>query len=391
MSGRADVVVVGGGIIGCASAYELARRGVTVTLLESDRLAAEASGRNHGLLLSPLDPTLLPMARASTAAYEAFGDVAALPFGLDGEPIGFLIAIADDETQRDAGRAEADAASACGVRVEQLAAAAVRELEPNLSPEIVAGWLLEDGRRLDPAALTVSLGIAAAAHGADIRTGSTVRGLLTDGEQVTGVVTDHGRIDAETVVVSAGPWSPPLLRRVGVELRVSGTRGWLVHLAPSEPPIRHLVGRAGWHIPPSPEPSPPATAADVLEGPLREDIGTLLQPNPDGTLLVGGSRQPALSPEPEDRSVPRRLMAEAIRLVPSLAEARVLGSWWGIRPASPDGRPFVDTVREGLVVAAGHGPLGVILGGGTGLLVGSLIMGKEPPFDPSPFAFGRSI
>ena len=83
-----NVVVVGGGVIGCVCAYELSRRGASVILLERGELAAGASGRNHGLLLSPLDPPLVPMAAASTALYEAVKEASPLRINLDPRPIG---------------------------------------------------------------------------------------------------------------------------------------------------------------------------------------------------------------------------------------------------------------------------------------------------------------
>jgi glycine/D-amino acid oxidase-like deaminating enzyme len=82
----ADVVVVGGGIIGCAVAYELAGRGASVILVERSELAAGASGRNHGLLLNPLDPALVPMARASTHLYERIVPMAPLRVHLTRHP-----------------------------------------------------------------------------------------------------------------------------------------------------------------------------------------------------------------------------------------------------------------------------------------------------------------
>jgi len=115
------------------------------------------------------------------------------------------------------------------------------------------------------------------------------------------------------------------------------------------------------------------------------DTGVLIQPNPDGTVLVGGSRQIVVAPEPEDPSVPQRLLRAAIALAPPLGDAAVLGAWWGIRPVTPDGRPIVGTLREGLMVAAGHGSLGVILAGGTADLLGATVSAETPPFDAAPF------
>lgn len=385
MSDGSEIVVVGGGIIGCATAYELAARGARVTLVERSELAAGASGRNHGLLVHPLDPALVSMARESFAAYDEVREMAPVPIRLDPSPIGFLLAAGDEPAERASGREEAEAAARCGVAVEALDPAAMAELEPALAQDLAEGWLLEDARRLDPAALTVSYALMARAHGAEVRTHLTTRALVTAGERIRGVVTDQGPVHADHVVVAAGPWSASLLRPLGIELSVSGARGWLVNLQPADSVLSRLVGRAGWHVPPSAEPSPPLQAAEVAKANPAVDAGVLLQPNADGTLLVGGSRQRVVTPEPEDPGVPQRLLREAIRLVPSLEKAAVLEAWWGIRPVTPDGRPVVGTVGEGLTVATGHGSVGVILAAGTARLVATAILDEPVPFDPEPF------
>lgn len=375
--------MVGGGVVGASCAYALGRRGATVTLVERSDLAAGASGRNHGLLLTPQDPALVPMYGATRALYEDVEATAAVPFHMDPAPIGFLIVGGDDEAERAAGRGEAEAIAASGVGLARLDGDGVREIEPALAPWVTEGWLLDDGRRLDPAALTVSLALAS---GAEVRRHLTVRSLIATDGRVRGVVTDEGPIEADEVVVAAGPWSSPLLRPLGVDLSVVGGVGWLVHLAPAEPPLGRMVERAGWHAVGGDELISRLDAGSFAERVPDPDVGTLLQPNPDGTLLVGGSRQRAAVPEPGGADVPRDLARRATGLVPVLGDAQVLGSWWGIRPMTPDGLPVVTRVGEGLVVAAGHGSQGVILAGGTGALVTALVTGEEPPFDPAPFA-----
>jgi glycine/D-amino acid oxidase-like deaminating enzyme len=96
-----------------------------------------------------------------------------------------------------------------------------------------------------------------------------------------------------------------------------------------------------------------------------------------------------ITPEAEDPGVPDRIVRGAIRLVPALADVLVRSAWWGIRPVTPDERPFVGRVAEGLSVAAGHGSEGVILGAGTGQLVAAQLLGQDPPFDADPFAPDR--
>lgn len=374
--------MVGGGIVGAACAFELATRGLAVTLLERQELAAGASGRNTGLWLTPVDPVLLPMARASLARYLDVADESPLPFGLDPVPIG-LLAVAIDEEELALGEAAHDPYRRAGIAVEALDPAGVRELEPAISPAVLRGWIVAHGHRLVPGALTVALGLMAASRGAAVRHHLPARSLITVGSRVTGVATDDGPIRADEVVVAAGPWSPDLLDPIGWPLPITGARGWLVRLAPRSDPLRHLVGSAGWE-----EATGRWGAGPLLAGGFTESAAataTLLHPSPDGSLIVGSSRQPAISPEAEDAEVPATILRGAIRLVPDLADAEVRSAWWGVRPMTPDERPLIGRLADGLLVATGHGSEGVILGAGTAGLVAAQLLEEDPPFDPSPF------
>lgn len=370
--------------MGTSAALELSRRGAAVVLVERGELAVGASGRNHGLLLRPLEPELIPMAESSRASYTNVAAEAPLPVHIDADRIGFLI-VPVEPGETDAAAAEARAAIECGLEVERVEGPALGGLEPELAADLEMGWLLHDGYRLDPSALTVAHALLATGLGADIRLHLTVRALDLRGERVRGVVTDQGLITAGTVVLAAGPWCPPLLARAGIRLPLSGARGWLVHLAPSRPVVRHLVARAGWHLLPVPEPLAPTRVADLARDFPAPVVGALIHANPDGTMLVGASRQPALTIEPEDPTVPLQIVRTALRMFPALRDAGVLSSWWGIRPMSADGRPAIGFVREGLLLATGHGSQGVILAGGTAKLVASLVAAEDPPFDPTPF------
>jgi len=379
-----DVVIVGGGIIGAACAYELARDGVSVELIERAELAAGASGRNAGLWARPTDPALQTVAESSLAAYLAIADDAPIPFNLDPRPIGtVLVPMEKRETEASS---DIEAYLSLGVRVDELDAPALRSLEPALDPEFEHGWLVDDAHRLDPAPLTVSLALMAVASGARIRHHVPVRALVANGDRVRGVVTDDGTIGSDVVVVAAGPWSPAVLESIGGRVPVLPARGWLVRLDAPPALLHHELGEGGWRE--SLERSEaihPVPARELAAGHLPGSVGLLLGPHLRAGVQVGASRQSAVTPEPEDPSMPSRLAAEAIRLVPSLADAAVMGSWWGLRPMTPDERPLVGTLMDGLIVATGHGSEGVILGAGTAQLVASMIGDREPPFDPTPF------
>jgi glycine/D-amino acid oxidase-like deaminating enzyme len=385
-----DVVVVGGGIIGAACAFELASRGASVTLLEKDELAAGASGRNLGYLDTSKDPVLAPLARRSLERYAELASDPPTPFFLDAEPIGTL-AVTIDADERDDLRAWAASAYAVGVEVERIDER-VRELEPELSPEVLEAFLLREGHRVDPLALTVCLGALARASGATIRHHTPARRLVERGERVTGVVTDDGILEADTLVLAAGPWSPALARPIGVALPIVSARGWLVHAAPERPLFRHWIQSGGRRLIDRRE-TALASEPGSLRLSMREfgnaeetrDIAPMIQPSPDGSVLTGTSREPSFAADPLDLEVPRIVAAQASRLVPALAEAPVLSTWSGVRPVSPDERPLLGWVREGLFVATGHGSEGVILGAGSAEQVAALVLGAEPPFEPAPF------
>ncbi len=259
-----DVIVVGGGIIGAACARELASAGTSVTLLEKDELAAGASGRNLGYLDTSKDPVLAPLARASLASYRDAVDEAPFPVFLDDEPIGTLALTLDEDELEDL-RAWVGTAKAVGVVVRSVDADALRELEPEVSPDVLEAWLLHEGHRVDPSALTVCLGWEARSLGAEIRHHAPARRLIRSGERVTGVMTDDGPIHADVVVLAAGPWSAAMVRPLGIALPISGARGWLVQLAPGRPLVKRwiqsgarrlLAGRELVSSPSPPRPSP---------------------------------------------------------------------------------------------------------------------------------------
>jgi glycine/D-amino acid oxidase-like deaminating enzyme len=377
-----DIAIVGGGIIGAACAQEMARRGASVVLIERDELAAGASGRNQGWLVLSADPPCTPMSRASLSLYADIIESSAVPVRFDRDPIGLLLTVSVERAAATA-QAMADAWAATGVKAQLLEGPALRDAEPALSGEVVAGWLLDQGRRVDPGTLTVAMATAARHLGADIRHHVNVRSLTHVRGRVTGVATDDGIIAADTVILAAGPWSATLVRPMGIELPVTGARGWIVELASPPGLLHHLIEEVDG-VPGEAERFP--TASELAGGASPEPaVASIMHAAPDGTVVLGASHHPVVRPEAEDPDAPSRIAARAIRLAPALAALTIRSTRWGIRPMSPDGRPLVGRLADGLFAATGHGPEGVLLGGGTAVLAGALIAGETPPFDPTPF------
>lgn len=416
MTERADVVVVGGGIIGCGIAAELACRGVSVVLVERAQIGAGASGRNHGLIFRPEEPELDDLARVSLGMYAVLADETPIDLSLDRTSPGLVI-VAREESDWPAAEREAAAETRAGAAVQRLDEAALREVEPALAPGHPGGFLIDDGFRVDPAALTLACAERARAAGAEIRTNTEVKQILLGPGAVRGVATDGGVVAAPTVVNAAGPWAARLARTSGSDcpdVPIGGLRGWLL-LTESRPGLmRHLVVTAGWHLAPgAPGPASVTVAGLANEGTnatLGRQLGSLVQQNRDGRILLGGSREHALSEDPlgADAGVAARggeadggagvigeIARRAAALVPALGDLGVTGAWSGVRPTSPDGFPIIGWVPgvDGLFVAGGHGGAGVVLGGGSARLAAQLLVGETPftdpaPFDPARFAAG---
>ena len=393
MRDSAEVVVVGGGVIGCAVASELASMGADVLLLESQEIAHGASGRNHGLIFYPQNAATDPLYRLSHRMYRELSAESDLDIALDERPQGFLILVGSED-QWAAAELEARACELGGVPVERLDAERLRELEPNVAPHLLGAWYIEDGYRLDPRALTLALAVAARSRAAEVRPHVDVKQIRVIDGRVAGVICDDGTVAAETVVLAAGPWSGKLARSAGIDLPLTGARGWLLLASPSGKVCDHLLESSGWHLMAG-DPGPGhVTIGGYGEGRLPPaDIGLLIQPTTYGNVLIGGSRIPSLRQDPEGPEVAQTIARKAAAAVPCLAEAHVREVWSGVRPMSADGLPILGWAPgvEGLFIATGHGGQGVMLGGGSGRLVAELITGRPPFIDASPFAVEREI
>lgn len=391
MEMSADVVVVGGGIIGCCIASELAAAGMDVCLLERAELAHGASGRNHGLVYYPQNPVTGPLFHAGVPMYRQLAGRSPVRIAMDDDPLG-LVVLAGSESDWRLAQAEADACRAGGVSVERWSREELRSAEPRVSDELDGAWFIEDGYRLDPQALTLAFALEAGALGARIFTHTDVKQIAVNGNRVSGAITDRGPVHAPLVVNAAGPWAAKLARTAGVDLPICGARGWLLLAAPAGPVCGHLLESAGWHLT-SGDPGPPeVTVGSYGSGdPVPTDIGMLLQPTAGGQLLMGGSRAASLRQDPEGPEVARQIARRAAAAVPVLADAPVVSVWSGVRPMSRDGLPLIGWAPdvEGLFIAAGHGGQGIMLGGGSARLAAQMIEGRQTFTDPAPFAPGR--
>ncbi len=205
---------------------------------------------------------------------------------------------------------------------------ALRELEPLLAPTVGYGRINTDARRIDPGAAAVALADEARAAGAEIRTGCAVRELLRRGDDVTGVLSDDGRIEAAHVVVAAGPWSWRVCRSLAHDVPVRGVRGWIIVTRPAPFRLRHAIEEE-WTRPRRRRP----TLGQLADGSEPEPyVPCVLQQDFAGRVLVGASlhgaivrRRRVARDAPRDRAARGRGRARAGRPRRSPTRARASG------------------------------------------------------------------
>ncbi|MCD1260524.1 glycine oxidase ThiO [Paenibacillus athensensis] len=354
MSRMDDVIVIGGGVIGCSIAYQLAGRGLAVTVLERGRLGGEATAAAAGMLgaQAEMDETgpLFQLSRWSRSLFpqlaEELGALTGIGIGLVREG---LLHLAVDEAQEQELRARAALQRAAGETAAWLDAAEAVRLEPALSRELRGALYLPSDGQVEAPQLARALAAGAALRGARLREYAQAQELLVERGRVVGVLTDDGPRYAERVVAAAGVWSGRLLSGIGAELPLAPVKGECFSVLASPGLLRRTLFTPGCYI----------------------------VPKAGGRLVVGATMQPGSYDRRVSLAGIAGLMQTAQRLLPAIGEAEWERAWSGLRPQSADGLPYLGAVPgyEGLYVAAGHYRNGILLAPATGVWLAALVAG----------------
>jgi glycine oxidase len=317
------VAIIGGGVMGCASAEALAKRGVEVVLLERAIPGAEASSAAAGILGAQIEshaiPELREMLVTARELYPRWSEELRDATGID---IGYR--------RTGVMRAHTDA----GLRAMELGVTDIAKLEPEVSPDVLGGIHFPDDGQVDPRALLRALVVRIHRLGVTPRTGTTVRSLLIKQDICAGVVLDDGPLEADAVILAAGSWSS-LVGGLPAELpAVTPARGQMVLLEERPPRLASIVfGPAGYVV--------PRGDGRVLCGSTLEHVGFRRE------VTAGGVH---------------KILASTLALVPHLASAEMAGSWASFRPQPAAGRPLLGrSPMPGLMLATGHHRNGILL------------------------------
>ena len=358
---KTDVAVIGGGVIGCAVAYYLAKRGARVTIIEQSVVGSGASSANSGAIaMATKKPGLsLDLALASQRLYPALG--AELGMDLEYAVQGNLI-VAESETEAIFLEKLALEQQAAGVAAEIVDEARCKALNPLLEGAVLSGIYCPTDAQVNPFKVTQAFASAAQNLGANVLTRTKVEAIEVHDNRTRAVVTSGGKVQADWIVNAAGAHADVIGAMVGVEHEVKPRRGQIAVLEASEGMPHVRVAAAGSLL---------AKHAPSTGGKAGANVALSYLSRPvSGTVLLGSTNEFAGF---DTRTTPEgigEICAGAMRLMPRLAGMSVVRTWAGLRPYSARGPVLGDGGGvPGYVAAIGHGGDGVALSPISGVYV----------------------
>ena len=356
-----DVAVIGGGIIGSSIAFELAAEKLDVVLLDREEPGRGASWAAAGMLSpapdSPEALPIVPLAKESLRLYPNFiaavQEASGLHAHFASEGALQIFPGSQGEAERDKMLAEL---RSLGIVIESVPLETAREMENAIGPAAgAAAWLPEEST-VDPRLLMAALLAGLRRREVGIRSGCHVTSLLRQGAACTGLIAGGDEISAKAVIVAAGCHSSTLAGENSVE------DSWLSRYAPTRPVRGQMLA---------------LTSPEVrLQRVLRTERGYLV-PRLGGRIVAGSTLEEVGFDKRVTAGGIRKILNAAIELAPNLANAQIVETWAGLRPATPDNLPILGpTDIEGLFIATGHYRNGILLAPVTAKIVRDWILNK---------------
>jgi sarcosine oxidase subunit beta len=363
----ADVVIVGGGVMGTSAAFHLAEAGVNVVLLERAQLGSGSTSRAAGGVRTQFSDALnVELARRSMDAFRDFGRRPG--WEIDFKQVGYLFVLS---READVERFERSVAlqSERGLESLMVTADEVRELCPLVEgDDILAGAFTPGDGHATPEGVVQGYAFGARAHGAQIRVNCEVLSVVVDGGEIVEVVTNQGSIKTNTVICAAGAWSRSCGAMVGVELPVTPLRRQILF-------TEEIAG-----LPP--------------HLPMTIDFESSFYFHREGPgLLMGMSdphERPGFSVETTDDWIPR-LMDVVRRRAPRIADVGIRGGWAGLYEMTPDHNAIIGEARgvSRFLYATGFSGHGFLQAPAVGEIVRDLVLGRPPFADVSSLSVER--
>jgi len=384
----AEVVVIGGGLIGSSAAYYLAKKGVKVTVIERrEGLCFGASGANQGgcpfqIFTSPV----LELVNESLKLYKGLSDE--LDYDLEYQNSGSLICSVDEE-QYPAMESHYEIFRKKGLNVRLIEGEEIQELEPSLGKDVVVGVEEQYSGIVNPFKVTYGFARAARKMGAEFILSTEVKNIETNKGKITSVATDRGKIETNFVVNAAGAWSPDIGKMLGLTIPVRPQRGQIIvtESVPLNKRWRYILDADYL-----------TTAFNAEKIAKSKDpriklgiAGSYIQAN-SGNWTVASSRDFTGYNNKVTMQTLSYIAKRIIKFMPKFADVNFIRAFAGFRPfCYVDGLPILSKVDNllGFIIATGHAGEGVTLAPITGKLISELITENRTSIPIDAFAFSR--
>lgn len=387
MTDRADVIVIGGGVIGSAIAYYLTKERVKVSLVERGDIASGTSGACDGNILA-IDKMPGYDSQLTLKSQKLLDElVESIDYDLEYAQRGSVLVV-EDEKQEPVARDWFTRQKEAGLPMRYLAGREVFEDEPLLARDVIGLVECASDASLNPMALVYGLVEASRSIGALIRPFTEVTQILQDSTgAVCGVKTTRGMMSANQVVLAAGVWTPALASTVGVAVPIKPRKGHILVAEQSPRPAQRKVQEFGYLL----------TKFGGTEGRRVEaemdqyGIAMVFEPTEHGNFLIGSSREFVGFDRRCNHHVLELMARRALRFFPTIRNIHIIRSYTGLRPHTPDHLPIVSSVPAvpGLYVAAGHEGDGIGLAPITGKLISEMIIGEPTSIATEPLKLER--
>jgi glycine oxidase len=333
-----DAVIAGGGVIGATIGLELAEVGLRVGLYDAREPGREASWASAGMIApAPENAEMAPFVPMSVASAALYPELIRKVEELSGMSVGYRqdggLEVAFDAKGEEELHAGVALQKKVGLKAEVISGDQAREMEPGLSEEIKAAMWREDEASVDARTFTEAALKAAARKGVEIFRGNGARALWKEGASCKGLVLDKGRAEAKWTVIASGCFSARI-EGVAPYAPVFPAKGQMIALRCDTGEIGHSLWMGHTYL-------VPRSDGRIIAGATIERTGF------DRYVTAGGMKS---------------ILNEATKLAPGLEKARIVDTWAGLRPDSPDHLPIIGpTDVEGLLIATGHFRSGILL------------------------------
>ena len=376
---KADVIIIGAGVIGASIAYHLTKENIQAVVLDKKEIASGSSGACEGLLLlqSKKPGIHLDMALENIRRFPSL--VQELDHPIEYENKGGLVVI-ETEEELDAMQLFVEKQKKHSVDVSLLSTEQARQKEPALSENIIGATFSPLDSQVNPILLTLGFLGAAQKAGAKVFANTPVRAIELTAGRVTAVNTDRGKIETSVVINAAGTFAPEIGALINLTIPIKPRRGQILVTEATAPVLKRCILSAMY-------------IAAKFNPQIAEagGVGFAVEQTSNGNILIGSTREFVGFDKHTTYEGIQNIASTILRVIPGLENLHVIRAFAGLRPYTPDGLPILGKVEsiDGFIMAAGHEGDGITLAPVTGAMIAKLVAAEEAPFPFNDFRLER--